>query len=121
MQNANANAKCKCKMKNANANANANAKCIMQNANLKFSPEPKIFTRTQNFCPNLKFSSKLKFPNLKYSPEPKIFAQTQIFCSYLKFSCEPNNAECPNEYIPLLSLCTSPTTTPMLSKFWQEI
>ena len=29
--------------------------------------------------------------------------------------------ECPNEYVPLLSLCTPPTTTPMLSKFWQEI
>ena len=43
---------------------NAKCKCKMQ-IQMKKMPQPKIFTRTQIFCPNLKFS-----------PEPKIFART---------------------------------------------
>ena len=49
--------------------------------NTKFLPKTKIFTRTQNFRPYLKFH-----PNPKFSPKTKIFTQTQ---NKLKFSPEP--------------------------------
>ena len=57
------NAKCKCKMQIQMKNFLPKLKSQIFHPNKIFSPEPKIFARTQNSCPNPKFLPKPKIQN----------------------------------------------------------